>query len=211
MANTRERVKDFPSIVGTIQSDDYFPVDGVTQGVRKAQVSDIMNAPLSGLATAANTVKGAINEVATTAGKQDSMTQDEYDALPSSKESDNVARYITDGTPSTEDPLWAKVGTDRLDTEAPDCSGAINELKQSLSDLIQYVLIQGTTSSSGALALPSEVVSGAILDMYYEGAGVNGFINRRDKNYLTCYDNNLNIKANTAIKIHCYYTPVSQS
>lgn len=88
---------------------------------------------------------------------------------------------------------------------------AISSLKQSLSNLIQYVLIQGTTSSSGALALPSAVVDGAILDMYYEGAGVNGFINRRDKNYLTCYDNNLNIKVNTAVKIHCYYTPISQS
>jgi len=87
----------------------------------------------------------------------------------------------------------------------------VSEIKQSLSNLIQYVLIQGTTSSSGALALPSEVVSGAILDMYYEGSGVNGFINRRDKNYLTCYDNNLNIKANTPVKIHCYYTPISQS
>lgn len=87
----------------------------------------------------------------------------------------------------------------------------LSQIRQSLSDLIQYVLIQGTTSSSGALALPSEVVSGAILDMYYEGSGVNGFINRRDKNYLTCYDNNLNIKASTAVKIHCYYTPISQS
>ena len=113
---------------------------------------------------------------------------------------------------------YAKIGDDSLETEAQDLSGATNEheadiseIKQSLSDLIQYVLIQGTTSSSGALALPSEVVSGAILDMYYEGSGVNGFINRRDKNYLTCYDNNLNIKANTPVKIHCYYTPISQS
>lgn len=84
-------------------------------------------------------------------------------------------------------------------------------IKQSLSDLIKYVLITGTTTSSGAIALPSAVVNGAIIDMYYEGAGAVGMINRRDKNYLTCYDNNLNIKGNTAVQIHCYYVSVVTS
>lgn len=87
----------------------------------------------------------------------------------------------------------------------------ISEIKQSLSDLIKYVLIQGTTSASGAIALPSAVANGAIVDMYYEGAGAVGMINRRDKNYLTCYDNNLNIKGNTAVQIHCYYVSVATS
>lgn len=86
-----------------------------------------------------------------------------------------------------------------------------SEIKQSLSDLKLYTLIEGTTTASGAIALPTAVANGAIIDMYYEGAGVSGMINRRDKNYLTCYDNNLNIKANTPVKIHCYYTPISQS
>ena len=132
MANTRERVKDFPSIVGTIQSDDYIPVDGATQGVRKAQVKDIMDAPITGLDTIANTTKGAINELATTAGKVWVGTQDEYDDLPDSKLTDNVLHCITDGEPSAYDSIWDKVGTDPLDTTASDCSGAINELKQSL-------------------------------------------------------------------------------
>ena len=133
MANTRERVKDFPSIVGTIQSDDYFPVDGATQGVRKAQVKDIMDAPITGLDTIANTTKGAINELATTAGKVWVGTQDEYDALPDTKLTDKVLHCITDGEPSAYDSIWDKVGTDPLATTASDCSGAINELKQSLS------------------------------------------------------------------------------
>lgn len=138
MANTRERVKDFPSIVGTIQSDDYIPVDGATQGVRKAQVKDIMDAPITGLDTIANTTKGAINELATTAGKVWVGTQDEYDDLPDTKLTDNVLHCITDGEPSAYDSIWDKVGTDPLDTTASDCSGAINELKQSLFKLQVY-------------------------------------------------------------------------
>lgn len=133
MANTRERVKDFPSIVGTIQNDDYIPVDGATQGVRKAQVKDIMDAPITGLDTIANTAKGAINELATTAGKVWVGTQAEYDDLPDTKLTDNVLHCITDGEPSAYDSIWDKVGTDPLDTTASDCSGAINEIKSSLS------------------------------------------------------------------------------
>lgn len=135
MANTRERVKDFPSIVGTIQNDDYIPVDGATQGVRKAQVKDIMEAPITGLDTIANTTKGAINELATTAGKVWVGTQAEYDDLPDSKLTDKVLHCITDGEPAAYDSIWDKVGTDPLDTTASDCSGAINEINSSLSDL----------------------------------------------------------------------------
>ena len=146
MANTRERVKDFPSIVGTIQSDDYIPVDGATQGVRKAQVKDIMDAPITGLDTIANTTKGAINELATTAGKVWVGTQDEYDALPDTKLTDNVLHCITDGEPSAYDSIWDKVGTDPLATTAPDCSGAINELKQSLSHYKDYTVTLSANS-----------------------------------------------------------------
>lgn len=212
MANTRERVKDFPSIVGTIQSDDYFPVDGVTQGVRKAQVSDIMNAPLSGLATAANTVKGAINEVATTAGKQDSMTQDEYDALPSSKESDNVARYITDGTPSTEDPLWAKVGTDRLDTEAPDCSGAINELKQSLSNLeLDDITLSNQTTNSQGMIVTNLNFDGKWVSAYVSGGRYASFRpSGSDKLVIRLINDNGEAVANTSVNVTLYHLgPIS--
>lgn len=134
-------------------------------------------------------------------------TVESYKIRVNNTDDQNVSQYIDiwydDITLGGTNNYWYSTKTSLKD--------AISEIKQSLSDLIQYVLIQGTTSSSGALALPSAVVNGAILDMYYEGAGVNGFINRRDKNYLTCYDNNLNIKASTAVKIHCYYTPISQS
>lgn len=154
MANTRERVKDFPSIVGTIQSDDYIPVDGATQGVRKAQVKDIMDAPITGLDTIANTTKGAINELATTAGKVWVGTQAEYDDLPDTKLTDNVLHCITDGEPSAYDSIWDKVGTDPLATIAPDCSGAINELKQSLADL-QFKAVTGHSVGTAELSLPS--------------------------------------------------------
>lgn len=177
MANTRERVKDFPSIVGTIQSDDYIPVDGATQGVRKAQVKDIMDAPITGLDTIANTTKGAINELATTAGKVWVGTQDEYDDLPDTKLTDNVLHCITDGEPSAYDSIWDKVGTDPLDTTASDCSGAINELKQSL---LEYWSTSATptvpagTSGDLEFAIPATYQSGYRVVSYaiYSGSKV---------------------------------------
>lgn len=114
---------------------------------------------------------------------------------------DNV-RYVCNTAIASGGETWnsAHWDVDKVDDD-------ISALNRNLSNLIKYVLIQGTTSTSGALALPTAVANGLIIDMYYEGSGVNGFINRRDKNYLTCYDNNLNIKASTAVEIHCYYTP----
>lgn len=165
MANTRERVKDFPSIVGTIQSDDYIPVDGATQGARKAQVKDIMDAPITGLDTIANTTKGAINELATTAGKVWVGTQAEYDALPDSKLTDKVLHCITDGEPSAYDSIWDKVGTDPLDTTASDCSGAINEINSSLSNLIKKTKITDSTDASGNIGLGSTSTR-LILEVY---------------------------------------------
>ena len=192
---------------------------------------------ITGLTTRMGTAEGNITGLTNRMGAAEGnitnlsgrMTQAETDITALGIECDAIAAdlaapYDDEETYSigdycTHDKVLYKCNTDISTAEEWDIShwdavkvsDDITEINTNLTNLIQYVLIEGTTSNSGALALPSAVVNGAILDMYYEGAGVNGFINRRDKNYLTCYDNNLNIKASTAVKIHCYYTPVSQS
>lgn len=152
MANAKERVKDFPSIVGSIQSDDYIPVDGTTQGTRKVQVQDIMEAPITGLDTSANTIKGAVNEVATTAGKVWVGTQDEYDDLPDTKLTDHVLHCITDGEPTSYDAIWDKVGTSALQTVADNCSDAINELNGKLVKF-KAIHIDDTTNNNGVIVI----------------------------------------------------------
>lgn len=130
MSSDRERIIEFEAST-SIPADGWFAIDSTTEGTRKVQKSAIIGS--GSLDTTSQEVVGAINEVNQRAATIDSMTQDEYDDLPSTKESDNVPRFITDGVPTFDETLWNKVGTDPLDTTAQDCSGAINEIKQSLS------------------------------------------------------------------------------
>ena len=87
------------------------------------------------LTTTDKTLPGAINELNNKASTTVSLTQQEYDALPSTKLSDDIAYYITDGTPDVDNSLWTKVGTTTLNTTAKDCSGAINEHESDISTL----------------------------------------------------------------------------
>ena len=87
------------------------------------------------LTTTDKTLPGAINELNNKALTTVSLTQQEYDALPSTKLSDDIAYYITDGTPDVDNSLWTKVGTATLNTTAKDCSGAINEHESDINQL----------------------------------------------------------------------------
>jgi hypothetical protein len=131
MSSDRERIIEFDAST-SIPADGWFAIDSTTEGTRKIQKSAIIGS--GSLDTTSQEVIGAINEVNQRAATIDSMTQDEYDNLPSTKESDNVPRFITDGVPTFDETLWNKVGEDPLDTTAQDCSGAINELKSAFVD-----------------------------------------------------------------------------
>lgn len=132
MSSDRERIIEFDAST-SIPADGWLAIDSTTEGTRKIQKSAIIGS--GSLDTTSQEVIGAINEVNARAATVESMTQAEYDALPDTKLSDNVVRYITDGEPTYDETLWNKVGTDPLDTTAQDCSGAINEIKSSLSNL----------------------------------------------------------------------------
>ena len=135
MSSDRERIIEFDAAT-TIPADGWFAIDSTTEGTRKVQKSAIIGSGT--LDTTSQEVVGAINEVNARAATVESMTQAEYDALPDTKLSDNVVRYITDGEPTYDETLWNKVGEDPLDTTAQDCSGAINEIKSALSQLTNF-------------------------------------------------------------------------
>lgn len=143
MSSDRERIIEFDAST-SIPADGWFAIDSTTEGTRKIQKSAIIGS--GSLDTTSQEVIGAINEVNQRAATIDSMTQDEYDDLPSTKESDNVPRFITDGVPTFDETLWNKVGTDPLDTTAQDCSGAINEIKNSLSHYKDYTVTLSANS-----------------------------------------------------------------
>ena len=95
----------------TIAADDYVPVDGATGGTKKFLASNL-------------------------GGKAEVMTEAEWDDLPDSKLTDGKVYALSGVSPSTQDnPLWQKLGFAALDTEADDCSDAINELNTGLTNI----------------------------------------------------------------------------
>ena len=104
----------------TIAADDYVPVDGATGGTKKFLASNL-------------------------GGKAEVMTEAEWDDLPDSKLTDGKVYALSGVSPSTQDnPLWQKLGFAALDTEADDCSDAINELNTGLTTLNSKLAIQKT-------------------------------------------------------------------
>ena len=113
--------------MGVLLQNDH-PVGGIS-----ADVIEDINFDLT---TNAKNLPGAINELNGKSSTTVSVTQAEYDALPSSKLTDDIAYYIKDGVPDVDNALWNKVGTATLETTSKDCSGAINELNSSLNSKI---------------------------------------------------------------------------
>lgn len=155
MSSDRERIIEFDAST-SIPADGWLAIDSTTEGTRKIQKSAIIGS--GSLDTTSQEVIGAINEVNARAATVESMTQAEYDALPDTKLSDNVVRYITDGEPTYDETLWNKVGTDPLDTTAQNCSGAINEINSALSQkATRHWTMLGTVTATGSLTLSHSV------------------------------------------------------
>lgn len=79
------------------------------------------------------------------------LTQAEYDALVEGGETEsNVMYFITDGTTTTLQSVWDKVGTTPLDSSLPsDCSQAINQLKSNLTELEKHSLGTAISLTAG--------------------------------------------------------------
>lgn len=189
-----KRVKDFPPRQSGLLPADVIPVDSNAGGTGSVTVQQLMEANISGLTTDATTVIAAVNELKAQAFKTIALTQAQYDLLPDTKLTDGISYYITDGVPDVDNSLWTKVGTDPLDTTASDCSGAINELKSSLSQLdidltmsdnstshlnkfgrvvtIEYYNNTNTTKAGVTGQLPSGAFDGRIRQLKYTNTSI---------------------------------------
>ena len=115
----------------TIAADDYVPVDGATGGTKKFLASNL-------------------------GGKAEVMTEAEWDELPDSKLTDGKVYALSGVSPSTQDnPLWQKLGFASLDTEADDCSDAINELNTGLTTLNSRLGSCGMIAYSNTVTIPA--------------------------------------------------------
>ena len=115
----------------TIAADDYVPVDGATGGTKKFLASNL-------------------------GGKAEVMTEAEWDDLPDSKLTDGKVYALSGVSPSTQDNLlWQKLGFAALDTEADDCSDAINELNTGLTTLNSRLGSCGMIAYSNTVTIPA--------------------------------------------------------
>ena len=110
MTAAEKRIVELPA-ASSVANDDFVALDGVANGSRRFAASNL-------------------------GGKAEPMSVEEWDALPDSKLSDCKVYALSGVSPSTQDnPLWQKLGFAALDTQADDCSDAINELNTGLTTL----------------------------------------------------------------------------
>lgn len=170
MTAAEKRIVELPA-ASSVANDDFVALDGVANGSRRFAASNL-------------------------GGKAEVMTEAEWDDLPDSKLTDGKVYALSGVSPSTQDnPLWQKLGFASLDTAADDCSDAINELNTGLTNInsnlmnfVKYTTITGTTTTTGALNIPNELLNKPIIDAYCADQTTPMLIFRRARNYFTCYD-----------------------
>ena len=126
MTAAEKRIVELPA-ASSVANDDFVALDGVANGSRRFAASNL-------------------------GGKAEVMTEAEWDDLPDSKLTDGKVYALSGVSPSTQDnPLWQKLGFAALDTEADDCSDAINELNTGLTNISSDVSsLQGIVYSTGS-------------------------------------------------------------
>ena len=126
MTAAEKRIVELPA-ASSVANDDFVALDGVANGSRRFAASNL-------------------------GGKAEVMTEAEWDDLPDSKLTDGKVYALSGVSPSTQDnPLWQKLGFAALDTEADDCSDAINELNTGLTNISSDVTsLQGIVYSTGS-------------------------------------------------------------
>lgn len=92
--------------------------------------------------------------------------------------------------------------TPNTNIEATTTGAELTSLNNGLTNFIQKVTITATTSGTGAVRIPDDYQS-RLLSAHYTG-GTVGAVIRRDDGYFTCYNNNLQILANTSVSIVLY-------
>ena len=101
-------------------------------------------------------------------------------------------------------------------TDAPDSDRGIdaddieydenNSVKDKIDNIVKAVKFSGTTSASGAMLLPSKAIANYAINVIYDSSYTQrGLVFLRGDGYATCYDNNLQVIANTEVHLIVYY------
>lgn len=77
-----------------------------------------------------------------------------------------------------------------------------------MSGLVKSTIVSGTTTSSGALSLPSGLLGKPLVDCHYKKDTKIGLVYRRDYFYLTCLQTSLDPLANTQVDVEVFYLDV---
>ena len=134
----------------------------------------------------------------------------DYDLLPQ-QEQETGWYLILDADNPLDVQLWNKVGTDPLDTTADDLSGAVNELKSNLNELVKTETIGNITTTAMGLYVTNLDFDDVVV-IGGKGTYGDGFFctptrpSAGGKVILKCTDdNNATIKSKTVTGVEVYY------
>ena len=108
--------------------------------------------------------------------------------------------------------LKSKADNETYDIADAEARAAITELNSNLNNFVTSTVVTGTTTTTGALSIPDELLSKPIIDVYSNDQTVPMLVFRRARNYFTCYDATLTTPApirNTSVSVKVWYFDTS--
>jgi hypothetical protein len=108
---------------------------------------------------------------------------------------------------STEfNTLASRIGTlsNLTTTDKSSAVAAVNEVNSKLTNFVKWKEITETTTSSGAVQIPTNLGANRILSAHYTD-GKTGIIYKRDQSYFTCVDGSFSPYASTSVKFVIIY------
>ena len=109
------------------------------------------------------------------------------------------ALYTADAAIASGTTLAASGGNKNLTAVE---NGGLNALNSNLS--IRVVQVSGTTTTTGAIMIPSSVTGYKYLNALLTTGG-QGFVIRRDTSYFTVFNSDGTLKASTAVVFNAYF------
>lgn len=120
-----------------------------------------------------------------------------------------MAKQIVNGVEYSNefDPqIYAKIGTSPLETQADNLSDGVNELKQSLSDLVQSITLSNQTTNSQGMIITNLNFDGKWISAYVSGGRYASFRpSGSDKLVIRLVNDNGEAVTNTSVNVTLYH------
>lgn len=103
-----------------------------------------------------------------------------------------------------------KTGTSFNSTRVQDVleevDSKIDDIETEIAGIIKVIKFSGTTTASGALLLPTSASANCIVNIVYDYLYTErGLVFQRGDGYCTCFNNSLQVAANTEVHLIVYY------